>query len=52
MFNKYADFCFKTFGDRVKMWITLHDPYSVAVKGYVTKVHAPGKSYTEITLQY
>ncbi|KAK7877248.1 hypothetical protein WMY93_032049 [Mugilogobius chulae] len=33
-FNSYADFCFKTFGDRVKFWITFNDPFSVAWKGY------------------
>ncbi|XP_055006534.1 lactase/phlorizin hydrolase-like [Boleophthalmus pectinirostris] len=33
-FNAYADFCFKTFGDRVKFWITFNDPFSIAWKGY------------------
>ena len=40
-FNNYADFCFSEFGEKVKMWITIHDPYSVAYKGY-NGIHAPG----------
>ncbi|XP_033842544.2 lactase/phlorizin hydrolase [Periophthalmus magnuspinnatus] len=33
-FNSYAEFCFKTFGDRVKFWITFNDPFTIAWKGY------------------
>lgn len=33
-FNVYAEFCFKTFGDRVKFWITFNDPFTIAWKGY------------------
>ncbi|XP_072293793.1 lactase/phlorizin hydrolase, partial [Eucyclogobius newberryi] len=33
-FNNYADFCFKTFGDRVKFWITFNDPFTITWKGY------------------
>ena len=33
-FNDYADFCFKTFGDRVKNWITLNEPWTHAWNGY------------------
>ncbi|XP_063166705.1 cytosolic beta-glucosidase-like [Candoia aspera] len=41
-FNTYAQFCFKTFGDRVKLWITINEPYVVAVYGYEKGVIAPG----------
>ncbi|CAG5136319.1 unnamed protein product [Candidula unifasciata] len=41
-FKEYADLCFKTFGDRVKTWITIEDPVSLAYKGYETGEHAPG----------
>ncbi|XP_063281842.1 beta-klotho [Pelobates fuscus] len=41
LFNDYASFCFKTFGDRVKYWITMHNPYLIAWHGYGTGVHAP-----------
>ncbi|NXY87827.1 KLOTB protein, partial [Alcedo cyanopectus] len=43
IFNDYATFCFQTFGDRVKYWITIHNPYLVAWHGYGTGVHAPGE---------
>lgn len=43
IFNDYATFCFKTFGDRVKYWITIHNPYLVAWHGYGTGIHAPGE---------
>ncbi|KFP98100.1 Beta-klotho, partial [Leptosomus discolor] len=43
IFNDYAIFCFQTFGDRVKYWITIHNPYLVAWHGYGTGIHAPGE---------
>ncbi|KAG7230292.1 hypothetical protein INR49_024396 [Caranx melampygus] len=44
MFEEYAAFCFHTFGSRVKYWLTMHNPYLVAVHGYGTGVHAPGET--------
>lgn len=43
LFNDYATYCFQTFGDRVKYWITIHNPYLVAWHGFGTGVHAPGE---------
>ncbi|XP_013928531.1 PREDICTED: beta-klotho [Thamnophis sirtalis] len=43
VFNDYATFCFQAFGDRVKYWITMHNPYLIAWHGYGTGLHAPGK---------
>ncbi|XP_026531146.1 beta-klotho [Notechis scutatus] len=43
IFNDYATFCFQAFGDRVKYWITMHNPYLIAWHGYCTGLHAPGK---------
>ncbi|CAN9514970.1 unnamed protein product [Ophioblennius macclurei] len=43
LFEGYAAFCFSSFGSRVKYWITMHNPYLVAVQGYGTGVHAPGE---------
>lgn len=41
-FVDYADFCFATFGDRVKLWITFHEPWVISYAGYGTGEHPPG----------
>ncbi|KAM6175050.1 lactase/phlorizin hydrolase [Erethizon dorsatum] len=43
-FLDYAAFCFSTFGDRVKLWVTFHEPWVVSYAGYGTGQHAPGIS--------
>jgi len=42
-FNDYADFCFKTFGDRVKHWITLNEIQEFTWGGYGGGGQAPGR---------
>ncbi|KAH0782384.1 hypothetical protein KY290_001982 [Solanum tuberosum] len=42
-FGDYAELCFKEFGDRIKDWITINEPYSYALFGYVTGSYAPGR---------
>ncbi|KAA3477859.1 beta-glucosidase 12-like [Gossypium australe] len=42
-FRDYAEVCFKEFGDRVKHWITLNEPWSYTYGGYVTGFLAPGR---------
>ncbi|KAL6341650.1 hypothetical protein AAG906_032771 [Vitis piasezkii] len=42
-FRDYAELCFKEFGDRVKHWITLNEPWSYSNGGYVTGNLAPGR---------
>ncbi|XP_059441316.1 beta-glucosidase 17-like [Corylus avellana] len=42
-FQDYADFCFKTFGDRVKLWATMNQPISISVNGYSTSTFPPGR---------
>ncbi|KAK2493233.1 hypothetical protein MC885_002718 [Smutsia gigantea] len=43
-FLDYAAFCFSTFGDRVKLWVTFHEPWVISYAGYGTGQHAPGIS--------
>ncbi|GAA4106423.1 GH1 family beta-glucosidase [Aquimarina addita] len=45
-FAAYADVCFERFGDRVKHWITLNEPWVVAILGYGQGVFAPGRIST------
>ncbi|CAA3025237.1 beta-glucosidase 44-like [Olea europaea subsp. europaea] len=42
-FADYAEFCFKTFGDRVKNWQTFNEPRVIAALGYDTGFFAPGR---------
>ena len=42
-FMNYADICFERFGDRVKNWITLNEPWVVAILGHGQGVFAPGR---------
>jgi len=42
-FKEYADVCFDKFGDRVKNWITLNEPWVVSILGYGQGVFAPGR---------
>ncbi|KAL5832149.1 hypothetical protein ACOSQ4_017503 [Xanthoceras sorbifolium] len=42
-FRDYADVCFKAFGDRVKHWITLNEPWTYSIGGYALANLAPGR---------
>nr|POE70887.1 isoform 2 of beta-glucosidase 17 [Quercus suber] len=42
-YRDYVDFCFKTFGDRVKHWVTLNEPNNLGVNGYTSGSFAPGR---------
>ncbi|WJX66916.1 Beta-glucosidase 12 [Trifolium repens] len=42
-FRDYAELCFKLFGDRVKHWITLNEPWSFAKHAYAEGIFAPGR---------
>ncbi len=42
-FEEYSKVCFERFGDRVKNWITLNEPWVAAILGYGQGVFAPGR---------
>lgn len=42
-FVDFADLCFKEFGDRVKHWITMNEPWSYSYGGYDAGLLAPGR---------
>jgi beta-glucosidase len=42
-FAEYAGICFEKFGDRVKHWITLNEPWVMAILGYGQGFFAPGR---------
>jgi len=44
IFAEYASTCFENFGDRVKHWITLNEPWVVAIFGHGNGVMAPGRT--------
>ncbi|XP_076844489.1 beta-klotho [Brachyhypopomus gauderio] len=43
IFTDYAQFCFRTFGQEVRYWMTMHNPLLIAALGYGTGAHAPGE---------
>ncbi|MCH94187.1 beta-glucosidase 24-like, partial [Trifolium medium] len=42
-FGDFADLCFKEFGDRVKVWVTLNEPWLFSNSGYALGTTAPGR---------
>uniref|UniRef100_A0ACD5USF2 Uncharacterized protein n=1 Tax=Avena sativa TaxID=4498 RepID=A0ACD5USF2_AVESA len=42
-YKDYAEVCFTEFGDRVKHWITINEPWSFSVASYAMGVFAPGR---------
>uniref|UniRef100_A0A3B5MDP0 Lactase n=1 Tax=Xiphophorus couchianus TaxID=32473 RepID=A0A3B5MDP0_9TELE len=51
-FRDYADVMFSRLGDRVKLWVTINEPYNVAMIGHGYGVAAPGISFRPGTLPY
>jgi beta-glucosidase len=50
-FGDYAETVFRTLGDRVKMWITLNEPWCHAWLGNGAGIHAPGNTSPELAYQ-
>ncbi|KAL3825283.1 hypothetical protein ACJIZ3_021312 [Penstemon smallii] len=48
-FREYAELCFWEFGDRVKYWITLNEPWTYSVHGYAGRIFPPGKKSSAST---
>jgi beta-galactosidase len=42
-FCVYARICFESFGDRVKNWVTLNEPWCSSFLGHGIGLHAPGR---------
>ncbi|XP_022868201.1 beta-glucosidase-like [Olea europaea var. sylvestris] len=45
-FSDFAEVCFCEFGDRVKYWITLNEPWAFSLQGYVLGSFPPGRGAT------
>ncbi|XP_021832728.1 cyanogenic beta-glucosidase-like, partial [Prunus avium] len=45
-FQDYAELCYKEFGDRVKHWSTVNEPYTFSNNGYALGSLAPGRCST------
>jgi beta-glucosidase len=41
-FAVYPPTCFDAYGDRVKRWLTINEPWIVGLLGYLHGLHAPG----------
>lgn len=43
-FNNFVSLCAKEYGDKVKNWIVLNEPFGFTSLGYMLGIHAPGKT--------
>jgi beta-glucosidase len=41
-FGEYAATCFDAYGDRVRWWCTINEPWIIGLLGYLHGLHAPG----------
>jgi hypothetical protein len=40
---RFVDLAMRLYGDKIRHWVTLHDPYKYCSEGYGTGMHAPGR---------
>jgi len=50
-FVEYTDLLARRFGDRVRGWITINEPFIAAIYGHLTGEHAPGQRDLKTALQ-
>ncbi|TKC05477.1 beta-glucosidase [Pedobacter polaris] len=43
-FNEFVLLCAKTYGDKVKNWIVMNEPFGFTSLGYMLGIHAPGET--------
>lgn len=43
-FNQFVRICAKEYGDKVKNWLVINEPFGYTSLGYMLGVHAPGKT--------
>lgn len=43
-FNEFVMLCAKTYGEKVKNWIIINEPFGFTSLGYMLGVHAPGET--------
>ncbi len=43
-FNEFVLLCAKTYGDKVKDWIIINEPFGFTSLGYMLGIHAPGET--------
>lgn len=50
-FERFARVCFSEYGNKVRHWATLNEPYCSAMLGYQSGKHAPGHKNLDETLR-
>jgi beta-glucosidase len=42
-FGEYSQVCFEALGDRISLWVSINEPWIVAMLGHERGIHAPGE---------
>jgi len=43
-FNEFVSICAKTYGNKVKNWLVINEPFGFTSLGYMLGIHAPGET--------